>query len=53
MSEDLFDQAAKNQGFESLAELAEVSKTMTNEVDPTAVADNMDDPACAPIRRKE
>lgn len=53
MSKDLFEQAARNQGFSGMTELAEVSRTMTTEVDPAAVADDMDDPACAPIRRKE
>jgi hypothetical protein len=46
---DLFEQAARNQSFESLGEFVEVSSWLSNEIDPASIASNMDDPASAPM----
>jgi len=45
--DEMFEQAARNQGFESLAELAEVSSWLSNEIDPASIASNMSDPSSA------
>lgn len=47
--DDPFEQAARNQGFESLAELMEVTSWLSNDFDPASFASNMDDPASAPM----
>jgi hypothetical protein len=47
--DEMFEQAALNQDFESLAELAEVSSWLSNEIDPASIASNMNDPSSAPM----
>lgn len=47
--DEMFEQAARNQGFASFKEFAEVSKMTSSEVDPAAIAEHMDDPASAPL----
>lgn len=50
--DDLFEQAARNQGFANLQELIEVTSWLSNEIDPASIASNMDDPASAPMMPK-
>lgn len=50
--DELLEQAARNQGFNSIAELAEVSSWLTNEADPASVASDMNDQASAPMTPK-
>lgn len=45
----LFEQAAVNQGFASFKEFAAVSVMTSNEIAQSVIADNMDDPASAPL----
>lgn len=45
----LFEQAARNQGFENLAELVKVSSWQAPDIDPAAIASDMNDPAAAPM----
>lgn len=47
--DSLFEQAAVNQGFASFKEFAAVSAMTSNESVQSAIADNMDDPASAPL----
>jgi hypothetical protein len=50
--DEMFEQAARNQGFESLAELVEVSSWLSNETDPASYASDMNDQDSAPMMPK-
>lgn len=47
--DDLFEQAARNQGFTNLQEMAEVANWCAGEVSPESISEFMDDPASAPM----